>query len=69
MHVLSQMQEKQLLKGGEKMKKQSFSKPIIMQGKEKVQPIICKRAACSGGSSHLATKYKYTTVVKSQKIA
>lgn len=51
------------------MKKKTFNNPIMKKGKSQVYEIVCKKAACSGSSTHTVTIYKTTTVVTSTKVA
>lgn len=51
------------------MEKQKYVEPIVRKGKSKVSIIVCKKAACSGGSSHTATTYMLTNVVTLKKAA
>lgn len=50
------------------MQKQVFTAPIMQKGAAQVYEVVCKKAACSGSSTHVATTYK-TTVVTAQKAA
>jgi hypothetical protein len=59
-----------ILKGRRKtMEKKAFNHPIMKKGKAQVYEVVCKKAACSGSSTHTATTYKTTTVVTSKKAA
>lgn len=51
------------------MKKKAFSNPIVKKGKAQVYEVVCKKAACSGSSTHSVTIYKTTTVVTPNKAA
>lgn len=51
------------------MEKRIFNKPVIRKGKVQLSAIVCKRAACSGGSSHTATTYKSTQIVTLKKVS
>lgn len=50
------------------MEKKNFVVPVIISTKAVVQPIVCKKAACSGGSVHVITKMK-VRVEEKQKVA
>ena len=51
------------------MKKKTFNSPIMKKGKAQVYEVVCKKAACSGSSTHVVTIYKTTSVVTSKKSA
>lgn len=49
--------------------KKNFSTPVMQKGKAQVYEVVCKQAACSGSSTHVATIYKEATVVTAKKVA
>lgn len=49
------------------MEKKKFVEPVVRKGQSKVSVIVCKKAACSGGSTHSVTIYKATQVVTLKK--
>ena len=51
------------------MKKKAFNKPVVKKGKAQVYEVVCKKAACSGSSTHVVTTYKTTTIVTSKNAA
>lgn len=49
------------------MEKMHFIEPVVKKGKSKVSIVVCKRAACSGGSTHTVTTYKLAQTVTLKK--
>lgn len=56
-------------KGGDIMEKNKFVEPVVRKGKSKVSVVVCKRAACSGGSTHSVAVYKAAQVVTLKKVS
>ena len=52
-----------------RMPKKTFTKPTMRKGKVQVSTIICKKAACSGGSTHSVTIYKCAQEVRAKKVS
>ena len=51
------------------MTKKKYVAPVVRRGKSKVTVIMCKSAACSGGSTHSQTIYKSAQVISLKEAA
>lgn len=49
------------------MEKKKYVNPMVRKGKSRVTIVVCKSAACSGGSTHTQTTYRSAQVVTLKK--
>lgn len=52
------------------MEKKPFKSPVVKKGQSHVYEVVCKKASCSGSSTHISTiYYEATTISTSKKTA